>query len=269
MELLTRIDYYLLVFLHDFCERWDKYLTSFSKIMSFIGKDGIILFLFALILMLFRNTRKAGICMFGAIGCGAILSNIIVKGMVMRPRPFETFDDIRVWWEKFHIKDYSEYSFPSGHCTAANAFTCGALNASDRDRKYWSLLLPPAMMFARCYLMMHYPSDCIAGILLGFAGGLVSWIITAIIYKILEHWEDDVPLFDFILNWDIVEAIRGPEEDRPKKKRRSSKKRRADDYDDEDEDEDDYDDEDEDEEEEEPRPRRTHSDDGRKIYRAR
>ncbi len=266
MELLTRIDYYLLVFMHDFCEKWSNYLTPFSKVMSFIGKDGIVLFVIALVLMLFKNTRKIGVCVFGAIGCGAIFSNIIVKDMFMRPRPFETFDDIRKWWEVFEITKYSDYSFPSGHCTAASAFACGFGFAGERDRKYWTLLLPIGMCFARCYLLMHYPSDCIAGLVLGFAGALIAWIITAIIFKILEHFED-VPFFDFLLNWDLIEAIRGPEEKRPAPRRTSRRTRRS--YADE-EDED----EEEDGEEEEiniipaqnPKPERT--EDGRKIFRA-
>ena len=77
MELLTRIDYYLLLFMHDHCIKWAKYLTPFSKVLSFIGKDGIVLFIIAAILMLFRKTRKIGICVFGAIGAGAILSKCI------------------------------------------------------------------------------------------------------------------------------------------------------------------------------------------------
>ncbi|MBQ8994924.1 MAG: phosphatase PAP2 family protein, partial [Oscillospiraceae bacterium] len=196
----------------------DQYLSPFSKVLSFIGKDGICLFAIALILMLFRDTRKIGICVFGAIGAGAILSNLWIKDMVARPRPFETFEDIRVWWEAFNITQYSEYSFPSGHCTAAMAFASGFGFAGERDRKYWTLLLPFSMCFARCYLLMHYPSDCIAGLVIGFAGALVAWIITSIIYKILEHWEE-VSLFDFLLNWDLIDAIREREErEKPKKK---------------------------------------------------
>jgi len=207
LELLTRIDYYLLLFIHDFFSKWDHFLTPFSKFLSFLGKDGICLFLIAVILMLFRRTRKIGICVFGAIGAGAILSNIWIKDAVARPRPFETFNDIRVWWEAFGIKEYSQYSFPSGHCTAAMAFACGFGFAGERESRYWTLLLPFSMCFARCYLLMHYPSDCIAGLCIGFAGALVAWIITSIIYKILEHWED-LPLFDFLLYWDLADTIR-------------------------------------------------------------
>ena len=96
MELLTRIDYYLLLFIHDFFSKWDRFLTPFSKFLSFLGKDGICLFLIAVVLMLFRRTRKIGICVFGAIGAGAILSNVWIKDAVARPRPFETFNDIRM-----------------------------------------------------------------------------------------------------------------------------------------------------------------------------
>ncbi len=207
MELLTRIDYYLLLFMHDHCIKWAKYLTPFSKVLSFIGKDGIVLFIIAAILMLFRKTRKIGICVFGAIGAGAILSNIIVKDLIARPRPFETYNDIRTMWEAFGIKEYSQYSFPSGHCTAAMAFASAFGFAGERDSKHWTLLLPLSMCFARCYLLMHYPSDCVAGLVFGFAGALVSWIITSIIFKILNHW-DEVPLFDFLLYWDLIDAIK-------------------------------------------------------------
>ena len=207
MELLTRIDYYLLLFMHDFFSKWDKYLTPFSKALSFIGKDGLVLLIIAVILMLFRKTRKIGVCVFGAIGAGAILSNIIVKDLIARPRPFEEYQDIKILWEAFGITEYSKYSFPSGHCTAAQAFASGFSFAGERDRKYWTLLLPISMVFARCYLLMHYPSDCIAGLVFGFVGALIAWIITSIIWKIMEHWEE-WPVFDFLLYWDLIDAIR-------------------------------------------------------------
>lgn len=257
MELLTRIDYYLLLFLHDHCIKFAKYLTPFSKIMSFIGKDGICLFIIAVILMLFRKTRKIGVCVFGAIGAGAILSNLIVKDLIARPRPFEEFDDIRKMWEVFKITEYSQYSFPSGHCTAAMAFASGFGFAGERDSKHWTLLLPLSMAFARCYLLMHYPSDCLGGFVFGFAGAIIAWIITSIIFKIMEHW-DETRLFDFLLYWDLADAIREArgiplydeddaeeEEEKPVQKKAPEKKRK-----------------------EAPQASSEKSDDGKKIFRA-
>ena len=76
--------------MHRLAESAGSVLTSFFKIITLIGEKGLIFFAIAVVLMLFAKTRKLGICMFGAVACGAILTNLVLKDIIARPRPFES-----------------------------------------------------------------------------------------------------------------------------------------------------------------------------------
>ena len=52
-----------------------------------LGEKGIIFFLLALIFMCFSSERDTGVCVFGAVCCGALITNIILKDSIARPRP--------------------------------------------------------------------------------------------------------------------------------------------------------------------------------------
>ena len=57
------------------------FFTPLANIITFLGEKGILFFLLGAVLLLFKNTRKAGICMIGAVGLGAIISNLILKNV--------------------------------------------------------------------------------------------------------------------------------------------------------------------------------------------
>lgn len=87
------------------------FLTPLMKVISFLGEKGIIMFLLALGLMCFSRTRKIGVCIFGAVCCGALITNIILKDLVARPRPFEYMAQYKNFWEA--VGSPAEDGFPS------------------------------------------------------------------------------------------------------------------------------------------------------------
>ena len=97
------------------------FLTPLMKLITFLGEKGIIMFLLAIGFMCFSRTRRIGVCMFGAVCCGALITNIILKDMVARPRPFEYMAVYKQYWDLIGSPAESGYSFPSGHVTAATA----------------------------------------------------------------------------------------------------------------------------------------------------
>ena len=192
-------DMAILSFAHRMAELAGSVLTPLNRIITLLGEKGILFFLLAVVLMLFPRYRRTGVCIFGAVCCGALITNIILKDQISRPRPFETVDQFRQWWQFVGAPAEDGFSFPSGHVTAAAAGVTGLCLM--RGKRWfipgaiWVLL----MMFSRNYLMAHYPSDVLFALLIGVFSGFVAALITQLIFRFLENHAGEGKFSDFLL----------------------------------------------------------------------
>ncbi len=201
-------DHLILGLLHDLAVSTGGHLTWLFKLISLFAEKGLFLLLLAVFLMLFKKTRKVGICMFGAIGCGAIITNFIVKDMVARPRPFMSdILEYNEWWKYVGSVVEDEFSFPSGHTTAMSAAMMSIFFFTKSKKKYLCFLFIILMGLSRNYLMVHYPSDILGGFLSGLIAATIAFFITKLIYIVLNKYENK--LFVFIRDFDIVDFIKG------------------------------------------------------------
>ena len=69
--------------MHSLAESSGVFFTPFFKVITLLGEKGIIFILLAISLMLFKKTRKLGVCMFGAVACGALLTNVLLPTEAM------------------------------------------------------------------------------------------------------------------------------------------------------------------------------------------
>lgn len=203
-------DQAILSFLHSLALAAGWLLTPIARAVTLIGEKGIIMFLAAFILMLFPKTRKSGICVFGAVCCGALITNIILKDAVARTRPFETTELFRQWWEAVGAPMEDEFSFPSGHVTSIMAGMCAL--CFTRGKKN---ILPTAgavflMGFSRNYLMAHYPSDVLGAMCSGLFAAAASFLVTVLIYYVVEKYSDKA-FFKFILDFDVRDLFKKKE----------------------------------------------------------
>ena len=177
----------------------NSFFTFLAKLITLIGEKGLVFFLVAIIFMLFPKTRKLGVCIFGAVCCGALITNVILKDAIARPRPL-TVAPYSQWWADINAPAEDGWSFPSGHVTAAAA---GMVAIRLMKGKKWTV---PAvvwvllMMISRNYLMAHYPTDVLAAAIIGTASGFISYYITRFIFQFLyinrkKSW------CGLVLNW--------------------------------------------------------------------
>jgi len=92
---------------------------------------------------------------------GAHGLSIVVKRVVRRHRP----SDPRV---QVHVATPSDWSFPSSHAAST---TAAAVAFSRLLGRRYPLVSIPVMMTSRVILGVHYPSDVLAGSLLGAVVG--------------------------------------------------------------------------------------------------
>ena len=143
----------------------------FNRIMIFftnLGDNGIIWIAIALILFLNRKYRKIGLFSIISLIICALVANIILKPLIHRPRPFTEIADIILL-----IKTPKDYSFPSGHTAASFVMIFVFFR---HIKKYFIPVFVTGILiaFSRMYLSVHYPSDILAGLIIGIFSGLAG-----------------------------------------------------------------------------------------------
>lgn len=154
--------------------------TDFGDVVmpaiSALGDRGMIWICLAIILCALPRYRKSGITMLIALILNLIICNITLKPLIARMRPFSVHSDIELL-----IRAPRDFSFPSGH-TASSFSAAFALMSEKKSVFIPSLILASLIAFSRLYLYVHYPSDVLAGILLGLLNGIAA-------HKIYQHFE--------------------------------------------------------------------------------
>ena len=99
-------------------------------------------------------------------------AHLVIKNLVKRDRPCEVLANVNR-----RIIPSDQFSFPSGHTAAA--FAMATLIGF-----HFPMLAPPVMAWAlmvglsRIYLGVHYPTDILAGALIGMTSAVSGIILT-------------------------------------------------------------------------------------------
>ncbi len=146
-------------------------LDKIAIFITSLGEGGAIWFAAAILLLLFEKTRRIGaITIFSLILCG-LLNEIVIKNIVQRARPFVDNEFINLI-----INKPNSYSFPSGH-TAMSFAAVGVWVRFTKNKLYRLIFIILAlfMAFSRLYLMVHYPTDVLAGIVVGTFSAYIAY----------------------------------------------------------------------------------------------
>ena len=201
-------DMAILKIMHGIAGALGPVLTPLMKLITLLGEKGLLLLLLSLGLMCFSRTRRIGVCVFGAVCCGALITNFILKDAIARPRPFETLDIYRQWWEAVGSPAEDGYSFPSGHVTAAAAGMTALCLMRGEKLVVPSIVIVLLMAISRNYLMAHYPSDVLFAAIIGLASAFIAYYITRLIFRFLEEHEEQ-RFCSFALNFDLPLRLPG------------------------------------------------------------
>ena len=125
--------------------------------------------------LILQGMWRTGVFVTVAAG-GALFVNAALKQFFQRPRP-----DVVP-----HLREVMTMSFPSGHAltSAVVYLTLGALSmriAERRLTKFYcmamAMLVTVLVGTSRVYLGVHYPTDVLAGWLIGLCWALLCWIV--------------------------------------------------------------------------------------------
>ena len=175
-EFFYGYDYFCAESMNGLLKSAGVFFTPFFRAITFLGELGWAFILASLVMLLFRRTRKAGAAAVLAIAFGAVVSNIILKNAIARPRPFHTVDSpFYAFWTEAGSLQVGEFSFPSGHATASTAFAVALVFALDKRASWTALFLPLVMGVTRVYFQVHFASDVLFGYVVGGCCGTAGW----------------------------------------------------------------------------------------------
>ena len=172
------------------------FFTPFFELVSLFGKAGIFLILLSLALLIYKPTRRFGTAMLLGVTIGAIFTNLCLKVFIARPRPYADESSLfHQLWLLVGQNIESDKSFPSGHTTAAFATMTPAFILGKPKVKWAAVIFAVLMGIARIYLVVHYPSDVLAGMIVGIFAGCIAVLIAQ---KLPRKW----------YRWDVLEKKR-------------------------------------------------------------
>ena len=133
-----------------------------------LGDHGWFWILMGVLLFSFPRTRLLGGCMLISIAAGFLLGNVLLKNMAARQRPCWLDPSVELL-----VRVPKDFSFPSGHSLVSFE---GAVCIFLFNRKWGipALMLAVLIAFSRLYLFVHFPTDVLAGIIMGT---VIAWSV--------------------------------------------------------------------------------------------
>lgn len=144
----------------------NEFLDSFFIFFTTIGNSGFIWIGITLLFLFIPKYRKCGIMLAISLLLCVFIGEIGMKNIFQRLRPFHSIEEM-----KLLIHPPAGYSFPSGHTASSVASSIVLWQSKNKLISITGSILALLIAFSRLYLLVHYPTDILGGILLG---GVVS-----------------------------------------------------------------------------------------------
>jgi len=166
---VDKFDNYILFIIEKYVH--NKYLDIIMPVITFTGNLGAIWAAIAIALIVDKPYRVIGNSIILTLIIGTIIGEGIVKHIVRRIRPCNKQGGFNIPSLKL-----ISYSFPSGHTLSSFA---AAEMLSLYFIQYRLLFMSMAFLIAvsRIYLYVHYPTDVIAGFIMGVLCSKIIYII--------------------------------------------------------------------------------------------
>ena len=151
-----------------------------DKIMVFItslGNAGWFWIALGLVLLCMKKYRRYGVLILTALAFSALFGNIILKPLIARQRPCWINNTITML-----VSVPKDFSFPSGH-TQASFAAATAIFTLNRRAGVCAIVLAALIACSRLYLYVHFPTDVLAGLVIGIGCGCLS----AYVYRVVSY----------------------------------------------------------------------------------
>ena len=162
----------------------DSFFLALTQIAGSYGQLWVIV---AVLLLIFKKTRKAGVSVLLAYLTVFLLGQIVLKNLISRPRPCQIDQAFELL-----VSRPSSSSFPSTHSAWAFA-AATAIFMRHRKTGAAAYAVAALIAFSRLYLFLHFPTDVLAGMAMGIALGVFAHWITDRAWRRFENSKAQLP----------------------------------------------------------------------------
>lgn len=160
MESILALDGQILLFIQEHIRiEWLNPLVTF---ITTLGNKGYVWIALAVVLLCIPRSRRWGLSCAIALLIGFLVTNITLKNMIQRIRPYDVISTLNIL-----VKPESSFSFPSGHSSSSLAAGWALFRSAPKWLGVPALVLGVMIALSRLYVGVHYPTDVLAGILVG------------------------------------------------------------------------------------------------------
>ena len=143
-------------------------LDAFFPWFTSLANHGEVWIALAVLLLFWKKTRQTGL----SVGAGLVLDyavcNLTLKPLIGRIRPFVVNTAVELL-----VAAPTDASFPSGH-TAVSFAAAGALYGAGSPLWKPAAVAAALMAVSRLYLYVHWPTDILGGMAVGWLCGLLG-----------------------------------------------------------------------------------------------
>ena len=168
MEFIQQLDLSILLFIQEHLRF--AWMNDFWEFITHFGDGGIFWIVLTLALMIPKRTRKAGIVAACSLLLGFLITNVTLKPLVDRVRPYN-YSDVIIPLGRIPV----ESSFPSGHTCASFAGALIYVRMLPKKCGISLLVLAVLISLSRLYLCVHFPTDVLGGFLVALFSSMLVY----------------------------------------------------------------------------------------------
>ena len=146
------------------------FLDALMPVVTACGDHGLIWIIAGILLLIFPKTRRWGVTLLVTLAITWVICEFGVKNLVARPRPF-IVDSSYMHRIAAPARNTITTRPPHTDILAATVITRAPVA---RGWKIATWVMAVAIAFSRLYLFVHFPTDVLAGAIIGTLAGLLG-----------------------------------------------------------------------------------------------
>lgn len=166
LQYILELDGTALLFIQEYVRM--EWLNPIVLFFTSLGNAGAVWIVLAAALLIQKKYQKAGLAMAISLLLGFLVTNLLLKNWVCRPRPYTAIPQL------VPLVTAGDWSFPSGHSTSSMAAGTVMFCQMPRHIGAPALALAILICLSRLYVGVHYPTDVLCGGLIGIAAALCA-----------------------------------------------------------------------------------------------